>query len=185
MKWEFLTKRIVLPIWWRWIFSGIHTYQKGYFDYRQHGFGPITTEEENLLNELEKILINQGKPVEPYKKRIEETFAFRDSHNCQRVFDAIINLDLEYDENNKDPELAIKYAMNASEHQNWRLAESRWTYIKNILNLSNILIEEKLQEAINYNFQEDIYNCQKYLEWWWLCKRNYFIWSFLAFKIPY
>lgn len=39
-------------------FNGGHVYTKGYFDYRQHGFGPVVTDQQTLLFELEKMLKN-------------------------------------------------------------------------------------------------------------------------------
>lgn len=72
-------------------FSGVHTYQKGYFDYRKDGFGPVSTNTDELLLQLEE-LMKIGKVPEVYKNRIDETFTLRDSNNCERCFNAICNL---------------------------------------------------------------------------------------------
>src|SRR5690606_34974708 len=32
------------------VFGGEHAYHRGYFDYRRHGFGPVATEEQQLLD---------------------------------------------------------------------------------------------------------------------------------------
>ena len=70
-----------------------HGIQKGYFDYRKDGFGPVVTAECVLLEELKTLLANDALPQEPYKTRSAETFAFRDQNNCERVYKAIIALD--------------------------------------------------------------------------------------------
>ncbi len=77
-------------------FSGIHSYQKGYFDYRRDGFGPVVTEEDALFRELEVILKNEGNPAPMYLERMEATFPFRDGKNCERVYQAILDLDRPY-----------------------------------------------------------------------------------------
>ena len=77
-------------------FSGIHSYQKGYFDYRRDGFGPVVTEEDALFRELEAILQNEGKPAPMYLERMESTFPFRDGKNCERTYQAILDLDKPY-----------------------------------------------------------------------------------------
>ncbi len=75
------------------VFSGEHTYQKGYFDYEKDGFGPVCYEEKDIINELELLLQNDGNIRDEYLQRIEEFFTFHDTNNCQRVFDAIKSLD--------------------------------------------------------------------------------------------
>ena len=62
-------------------------------DYRNNGFGPVVAEESVLLEELNTLLANDAVPQEPYRTRLEETFAFRDQNNCERVYKAIIALD--------------------------------------------------------------------------------------------
>lgn len=106
------------------IFSGTHTIQQGYFSYEGDGFGPVVTEEPELLAELERILANGGEPLEPYAARIDNTFAYRDTNNCQRVYEAIINLDLPDDQGIN---IDILYDMTLSAYINktWDLVESR------------------------------------------------------------
>lgn len=106
------------------IFSGTHIYQQGYFSYEKDGFGPVVTEEAELLLELEKVLKNDGAPLEPYVTRIKNTFAYRDTNNCQRVYEAIINLDRP---DNREIDTDILYDMTLSAYHNkaWDLVESR------------------------------------------------------------
>lgn len=67
-------------------------YQKGYFDFRRDGFGPVCTEEEALLQALERHLRN-GMQMEPeYRARRTRFFPLRDAQNCQRTFEAIQRL---------------------------------------------------------------------------------------------
>ncbi|EAJ5687334.1 glycosyltransferase, partial [Campylobacter lari] len=62
-----------------------HTYQKGYFDYKKDGFGPVVENEENLLKEFEKLLKNNCKPFGIYKDNINSTFVFKDRRCCERI----------------------------------------------------------------------------------------------------
>jgi CDP-glycerol glycerophosphotransferase (TagB/SpsB family) len=75
------------------IFFQRHCWQKGYFDYRRDGFGPVVTTKEDLLAEIEKLLKRNCQPELQYLKRMEETFPFRDGRCCERVYQAICDLD--------------------------------------------------------------------------------------------
>ncbi|EAL3899181.1 glycosyltransferase [Campylobacter lari] len=63
-----------------------HTLQKGYFDYKKDGFGPVVKNQENLLKELENLLRNDCKPFGVYKDNIDSTFTFRDGRCCERIY---------------------------------------------------------------------------------------------------
>ncbi|EAL0231966.1 glycosyltransferase [Campylobacter coli] len=67
-------------------FFNSHTYQKGYFDYRKNGFGPVVEKEENLLKELENLLQDNCRVFGVYKDNIDSTFAFKDGKCCERIF---------------------------------------------------------------------------------------------------
>ncbi len=67
-------------------------YQKGYFDYRRDGFGPVCTDEESILNALESCFQNGMQLSPAYKTRVARFFPLRDAQNCQRTFDAIRSL---------------------------------------------------------------------------------------------
>lgn len=96
-------------------FSGIHSYQKGYFDYRRDGFGPVVTEEDSLFRELEAILQNEGKPAPMYLERMEATFPFRDGKNCERTYQAILDLDKPYPDGWMNEEVLNDYIVRARE----------------------------------------------------------------------
>ena len=74
-------------------FQGNHVYVNGYFDYEYDGFGPVSTDLNNLLFQLEQSFI-RGREVEPmYYERMLATFPQRDENNCERVYKAILALD--------------------------------------------------------------------------------------------
>ncbi|ENU5379731.1 CDP-glycerol:glycerophosphate glycerophosphotransferase [Campylobacter coli] len=70
-------------------FFSSHTLQKGYFDYRKNGFGPVVEDEESLLKELENLLQNDCNPFGIYKDNIDSTFAFKDGKCCERIYKVI------------------------------------------------------------------------------------------------
>ena len=68
-------------------------YEKGYFDYEENGFGPVTYDEDTFINELTKIMKNNGELEDKYKERIEKFFTYNDANNCKRIVDKIKNLE--------------------------------------------------------------------------------------------
>ncbi|EAK4859163.1 glycosyltransferase, partial [Campylobacter coli] len=70
-------------------FFSSHTLQKGYFDYRKNGFGPVVEKEENLLKELENLLQDNCRVFGVYKDNIDSTFAFKDGKCCERIYKVI------------------------------------------------------------------------------------------------
>lgn len=72
-------------------FFNSHTYQKGYFDYKKDGFGPVVEDEESLLKELENLLQNDCNPFGIYKDNIDSTFVFRDGRCCERIYNILKN----------------------------------------------------------------------------------------------
>lgn len=55
-------------------FSGSHNYVRGYFDYRQHGFGPVVINQEQLFDELNKKLNVDNIPDSQIIERMESAF---------------------------------------------------------------------------------------------------------------
>lgn len=75
------------------IFSGSHTYEKGYFDYGVNGFGPVCLNIEEVTSSLEQYFLHpNGEVWGKYKKIADQTFAFRDGKCCERTFEAIKRL---------------------------------------------------------------------------------------------
>ncbi|MDD0823413.1 CDP-glycerol glycerophosphotransferase family protein [Mannheimia sp. AT1] len=106
------------------VFGGEHTYQKGYFSYEDHGFGPIVENLDDLLASLKDILEKAGEPVEPYKQRIENTFPFRDGNNCERVYQAIKALN-ESERKEVDLDILREAVKSAYNNKAWTLLLSR------------------------------------------------------------
>lgn len=67
-------------------------YQKGYFDYRRDGFGPVCSEESALLQELAYSLAHAMQMAPEYKAQTAAFFPLHDDHNCQRTYEAICSL---------------------------------------------------------------------------------------------
>lgn len=103
-------------------FSGKHSLQKGYFEYEQHGFGAVSYDEQTLLNDLADLLKNGV--AEEYQYRIDNTFAYQDDQNSERVYQAIKALD-EPSDNLVDTVLLTQMLDNAYKHQAWDLVVSR------------------------------------------------------------
>lgn len=106
------------------VFGGEHTYQKGYFSYDDHGFGPVVENLEDLLISLKDILEKEGEPVELYKQRIENTFPFRDGNNCERVYQAIKALN-EPETKEIDLDVLREAVQSAYKNKAWALLLSR------------------------------------------------------------
>lgn len=139
------------------VFSGGHITQRGYFSYENDGFGPVVTEEDALLTELENILTNDGNPLEPYLTRMQETFAYRDTNNCKRVYEAILDLDRP-DTSEVSVATIMEYAQQAITHEAWDLALER---IDNALQQSDITqaqleeISRIREQVIQTGYQDD------------------------------
>lgn len=67
-------------------------YAEGYFSYENDGFGPVVTEELEVIQEIKKIADNDWKADTQYTERMDKFFTLRDHNNCERVFKAIIAL---------------------------------------------------------------------------------------------
>lgn len=110
------------------VFSGDHIYQKGYFDYELDGFGPVEENAENVLNCLEDVFSNEGKPAQKYLERMAATFPFRDGKCCERVYNAILELD-QFPEKQLSLHTLQKYIATAEKFEDSTLLESRYTQL--------------------------------------------------------
>ena len=68
-------------------------YGRGYFDYRETGFGEVVSEETQLMALIEEYLENGMKLKPFYLERIEGFFPLHDNHNCERIYNEIIGTD--------------------------------------------------------------------------------------------
>ncbi|CNI68057.1 glycosyltransferase [Yersinia mollaretii] len=148
------------------IFQGAHTYTKGYYNYREDGFGPVVTNECDFFTELDILLKNSAKPSNEIEKRISNTFKNRDGRNCERVFNAIEALDSPLPIDFIDIDILFEYATHASHSKDWNLAISRWAQVlnngneqqkceaivQNIISLNNLGKIRLALEAIDDNY---------------------------------
>ncbi len=67
-----------------------HTWGKGYFTYREDGFGPITNTVEQTVDELIHYMENGAQMREDYVEKVENFFAYTDRRNCERVYKAVL-----------------------------------------------------------------------------------------------
>lgn len=72
-------------------FRGEH-YPEGYFSYRDDGFGPVCTNEKEMLLELEKAIQRGFSNTEEYLCRHRNFFTLYDNHNCERNYMAVCEL---------------------------------------------------------------------------------------------
>lgn len=65
-------------------------YQHGYFDHRENGFGPCAVDSKEVVREVRRMVSLDFHLEEKYIKRLEEFFPLFDTHNCERIYKAII-----------------------------------------------------------------------------------------------
>lgn len=70
-------------------FSGRHTVRLGSYSYRQDGFGPVVEDADAALAAVGDLLSDQSPVLEVYRRRMRETFTFRDGRCSERVYQAI------------------------------------------------------------------------------------------------
>jgi CDP-glycerol glycerophosphotransferase (TagB/SpsB family) len=70
-------------------YGGGHAFEQGYFNFEKDGFGPVCTTHKSLIDTLQHILEQDGKPTNLYIDRMRHFFRYHDTNNCQRVFQAI------------------------------------------------------------------------------------------------
>lgn len=108
------------------VFGGQHSYQKGYYDYDLHGFGPIAMDEDRYLDDIETFIARNCEPGVEYRNRMNSAFAHIDTDNCRRTFEAVSRMDIPRNQRGVMPGLALRYAELASQHRDWRVAADRW-----------------------------------------------------------
>ena len=72
------------------VLSGAHVGQRGYFDYEQDGFGPVTPDIGSTVRAVTEAISHGGAPLPEYQRRIEETFPHRDGGCSERVVQAVL-----------------------------------------------------------------------------------------------
>ena len=69
-----------------------YLYAEGYFSYRRDGFGPVVETQEALLAALTARAEDGFALPKEYAERIERFFLMRDDKNCERTYQAILDL---------------------------------------------------------------------------------------------
>lgn len=64
---------------------------EGYRNYKKDRFGYIAYNSKDLINKVSYYVENKFKVEEEYIKKSNKYFKYRDSNNCERIFDAINN----------------------------------------------------------------------------------------------
>ena len=67
-------------------------YQQGYFYYDRDGFGPVVYNENDVISEISKAVNNNFAMEESYRNKVDGFFAFNDTNNCERIYQAIMNM---------------------------------------------------------------------------------------------
>ena len=68
-------------------------YEEGYFNYERDGFGPIVHNENQLLQSLIQFEKSNWIMSEGYRERVAKFFPRRDKYNCERHYQAIMELE--------------------------------------------------------------------------------------------
>ena len=76
------------------VFWKMQSFRQGYFSYDNDGFGSVCVNSNDLIVSIKSILINNCNNPDIYKRRILDTFCFRDQNNCQRNYNEIVNIDV-------------------------------------------------------------------------------------------
>lgn len=67
-------------------------YGKGYFDYKDNGFGVVVETQDAVIDTLKHIFSNGLEPDALYLDRMNSFFKFNDTENCKRVYEAICRM---------------------------------------------------------------------------------------------
>lgn len=105
-------------------FTGIHTVEKGYFDYKKDGFGPVCYTEKEVIESLSSFIEHSGKPNKKYIKRMQDFFAYHDTNNCKRVYEAIVKLD-KPNKKSVNVKTIRRLIEEAYSQKKWKAVESR------------------------------------------------------------
>lgn len=73
-------------------FFQTHTVRRGYFDYRENGFGPVCNDLESTVDAIISMMEQNGKMTPEYLEKVNEFFVFDDDNNCKRTLEAIRSL---------------------------------------------------------------------------------------------
>ncbi|ART63942.1 CDP-glycerol:glycerophosphate glycerophosphotransferase [Kushneria marisflavi] len=72
------------------VYSGESLYVEGYFNFENHGFGPVLTEQAQLEESVANYLENDFKIDDKYIGRMKKTFPYEKGKACERVYQEIV-----------------------------------------------------------------------------------------------
>lgn len=65
-------------------------YREGYFSFERDAFGPVETAHNALVDQILQIAEGGYRMDQTSLQKIDAFFAYRDNHNCERIYQAII-----------------------------------------------------------------------------------------------
>jgi len=65
-------------------------YQKGYFNYKNMGFGKVCEITDDVITQIEEIISRDLQINDFYLKRTQDFFPLHDMQNCQRIYNEIV-----------------------------------------------------------------------------------------------
>ena len=68
-------------------------YEAGYFLHSRDGFGPVCTDLDSTVDAIIASLERDCSVEDKYLERIENFYAYNDKNNCERIYNAIVNMD--------------------------------------------------------------------------------------------
>ena len=68
-------------------------YQKGYFSYEKHGFGPVVQTEEALVDAICECAGSGFRIQKEYRDRLDAFYSVRDELNCERTYQILSRMD--------------------------------------------------------------------------------------------
>ncbi len=75
--------------------NGKHVAKKGYFEYKENGFGEVLDNLDSTVDTIIEYMKNDCQLKDKYRKRIDNFFAYNDKNNCQRVYEKIMEKEKE------------------------------------------------------------------------------------------
>ena len=69
-----------------------HLYTEGYYDYNTDGFGYVCEDYNETIEQIVTVIESGFKMDEIYEERVDSFFEFTDTNNCERVYNAILEI---------------------------------------------------------------------------------------------
>lgn len=89
---SYLRKPIIYTQFDKKTFFNSQIYDKGYYDYKKNGFGPVCDTIDDTINCIIKYIKNDCNMEKKYLNRINDFFEYNDNKNCERIYKEIKKL---------------------------------------------------------------------------------------------